>query len=135
MGLNNLKPWPKGVSGNPTGNRRLPPEIRLERKRNQASLIRLVMSGFNMTREQVAAKLRDEGITQLERAVHGVMLQAVLGDVRSFEYLTELICGKIPQEDLEDPSSEMTIEEKLEVMRRAVALLESQVKKDEPGGA
>jgi hypothetical protein len=123
--LNNLKPWPKGVSGNPQGNPRLPPEIRAERKKNQGALIMLVSKLF-------AAKKRITGKTQLERAVQGMIDKAIRGDTNAFKYLVELVCGKIPEQDAESPAEEMTPQEKLEVLKRAVVMLEDQVKEEEP---
>lgn len=128
MSAGNLKPWPKGVSGNPSGSvARLPPEVRAERKKNQAALILLVSKLF-------AANKKTQGKTQLERAIQGMIDKARKGDTAAFKYLIELICGKIPETDPESTAEQMTPEEKLDLMRRAVSALEAQVK-DGPGPA
>ncbi len=123
----NLKPWPKGVSGNPGGQIRLPPEVRAERKRNQSNLIMLVSRLFG-------APAADENpATQLEIAVQGMIDKAKTGDTPAFKYLIELVCGKIPEADPDSAAEQMTAEEKLELMRRAVAALEHQVKNSGSG--
>lgn len=128
MGITNLKPWAKGVSGNPGGHPRLPTEIRIARKKNQAGLIKLVMSHFAMTDVQVIQKNEDTRTSQLEFAVQGVIEKAKGGDVNAFKFLIELMCGKIPEYDQESQAEEMSPEEKLEIMKRAVQVLETQVK-------
>jgi hypothetical protein len=125
----NLKPWPKGVSGNPAGlQARLPAEVRAERRKNQAALILLVSKLF-------AANRKAKGKTELERAVQGMIDRAKKGDTNAFKYLIELICGKIPEQDPETLAEQMTPEQKLELMKQAVAALEAQVKPDGSGSA
>jgi hypothetical protein len=116
----NLKPWPKGMSGNPGGVVRLPPEVRAERKKNQANLILLVTRLF-------AEPDTVNGDTQLEKAVQGMITKAREGDTPAFKYLIELVCGRIPETDSDSAAEQMTPAEKLEIMRRAVAALEAQV--------
>ena len=85
------------------------------------------MNCFAHTEAEALARKEDPKLTALERAI--IILVAQSGtDIASFKYLTELICGKIPEYDPESPAEQMTPEEKLEVMRRAVLMLEQQVK-------
>lgn len=121
------KPFPKGTSGNLAGRPSLPAAIRAARRKNQSALIQLVMDCFARTSAQMKERRDAEDLTELEREVMGLMAEAS-SDVASFKYLTELICGKIPETDLESPAEQMTPEEKLEIMKRAVVLLEGQVK-------
>ena len=66
---------------------------------------------------------------QLEECVQGLINKAKEGDAKAFQYLSELICGKIPEADIEKEQVEsMTPEERLETMKRAVAALEDQIK-------
>lgn len=124
----NLRPWQKGVSPNPGGRPSLPHSIRIARKKNQAALIELVMNCFALTASKTEARREDPELTELERSVICLIHQS-RERVDAFKYLTELICGKIPETDPETAAEQMTPEEKLEVMKRAVALLESQVQK------
>lgn len=118
----------KGVSGNPAGAPRLPSDIRIARRHNQANLIKLVMEQFAMTDEQILAKVKDEQTSQLERAVHGMIGRAREGETNAFKYLIELMCGHIPAQDVESVADSMTLEEKLELLRKAAVTVESQIK-------
>lgn len=134
--LGNLKPWPKGVSGNPSGiGPRLPPEVRAERKKNQAALIMLVSRLFSLNPHTAKTNSARHDITQLETTVQGMIDKAKEGDTNAFKYLIELICGKIPETDPDSIAEQMTPEEKLEIMKRAVEALESQVKGNGSGSA
>lgn len=127
-----LRPWPKGVSGNPSGNApRLPPEIRAERKKNQAALIKLIILYFSMTEEQAKQRTSGNEANQLEEAVQGMINKAKEGDTNAFKYLTELICGKIPETDAET-GPERTPQETLEAMEKAVLVLKEQIGKNGP---
>lgn len=117
--LSNLKPWPKGVSGNPHGPNALPAEIRAERRKNRGALIKLIAECFAR-----APDAEDQPETKLEAAVLGVMKRAQEGEVRALEYLIDMVCGRIPETDPESPAEQMTLEEKIEALKRATALLE-----------
>jgi len=121
----NLKPWKPGQSGR-AGHNSLPPEIRSERKRNQAALIRLVILYFGLSQEEARKRLDGPESTQLEEAIQGMISRAKEGDTNSFKYLTELICGKIPETDPDDRglTEEMTKEEKIAALKQAIEVLE-----------
>jgi hypothetical protein len=86
------------------------------------------MDCFSRTKDQTLARTEDPALTELERAVIG-LIESSRSSVQAFQYLTELICGKIPETDPESPAEQMTAEEKLEILKRAVLMLEQQVKK------
>lgn len=124
-----LTPWKKGQSGNPHGRpSTLPAELRKQRRENQAALIRLVISYFALTGEQAAQRLAGPEANQLEECVQGVINRAKEGDSKAFQYLSELICGKIPEADDRELVDNMPLEERLEAMKKAVAVLEGQIK-------
>lgn len=124
------RPFQKGVSGNPGGRPpALPATIRDARRKNQAALVGLVMDCFSRTKDQTLARAEDPQLTELECSVIGLIAES-RSSVNAFQYLTELICGKIPDTDPESPAEQMTPEEKLEILKRAVLMLENQVKKD-----
>lgn len=96
----NLKSWKPGQSGNPNGKAgMLPPEIRTERKQNQARLIQLLIKLFAMTDTEAALRLKEEATTQLEKACQSMIAKAREGDTGAFKYLMELITGRIPEND------------------------------------
>lgn len=99
-----LKPYQfaRGVSGNPGGRPKLPPEIRTARKRDMAELIRLIAAHFGMTKKAAKAARRRPEITQLEEAVSTFVGRAIKGDVNAFRYLMELMVGKIPENDFDE---------------------------------
>lgn len=123
----NLKSFPKGFSGNPTGQLRLPPDLRKARRENMEGLIKLIHLYVGMTHEQAQERLAGPESLQLEAMVQGQIAKATLGDSLSFKFLIEIMCGKIPESD-ESPNSEaMTPEEKLELMEKAAAALKAQI--------
>jgi hypothetical protein len=98
-----------------------------ERRKNQAALIKLVILYFGMTAEESSQRLAGPEANQLEEAVQGVIGRAKEGDTTAFKYLTEIICGKIPEIDAEDRTEDMTPQQKLEAMEKATALLKAQI--------
>lgn len=123
----NLKPWPKGVSGNPHGPNALPAEIRAARRANRGNLIRLITEVFARPAGEPG-----EPKNQLEAAVLGVLARAREGEVRAFEFLVGVVCGRIPETDHESPAEAMTNEERIEALKRALSFLESQKEKESP---
>lgn len=128
-GSANLKPWPKGVSGNPGGAPKLPPEIRAARRENMASLIKLIHLYVGMTTEQAQQRADGNSCLQLEEMVQGMIGKAKEGDTNAFKFLIEVMCGKIPESDELSPLESMTREEKLSALKQAVQLLEAEEKK------
>lgn len=122
------KPWPPGVSGNPAGRAKLPEEIRIARRENMVNLIKLVQLYVGMTDEQAKERLDFEKGTQLEEMIQGQIMRAKEGDGRTFQYLMEVICGKVPESD-DHPSisSTLTAKEKLQAVKKLTAALESEV--------
>lgn len=107
----NLQPhrFAPGVSGNPGGRPKLPPEIRAERKRNMGELIKLIAAHFGKTRKEARAARKRPEVTRLEEAVMTFVERAVKGDVNAFRYLMELMVGKIPESDYDEYSEDELI--------------------------
>lgn len=124
-GSANLKPWPKGVSGNPNGPAKLPPEVRAARRENMANLIRLIHLYVGLTAEQAQKRFDGHESLQLEEMIQGMIGKAKEGDTNAFKFLIEVMCGKIPEADDVSPLESMTREEKLAALKQAVALLEA----------
>lgn len=118
--LANLKPFKPGQSGNLAGRAGvLPPEIRAERKKNQAAFIKLVSELLLLSASE--ARDRTKQGSQLELAVQAVITKAKTGDVIAFRYLIETMVGKIPEHDHDGFT-----EEDLRILNRVKEVLEEQ---------
>lgn len=91
-----------GQSGNPGGRPKLPAELRAARKRDMASLIRMIAHHFGMTMKEAKEKSKQPEISCLESAVLGLIMKSIKGDSASFRYLIELMCGKVPDNDFDE---------------------------------
>jgi len=105
----------------------LPAELRAARRTNMASLIRLIHLYAGMTDEQAKQRLHGPEALQLEEMIQGQILKAKEGDSRAFQFIIEVMCGKIPETDDIKTADTMSPEEKISYMKRAVAVLESQI--------
>jgi hypothetical protein len=90
------------------------------------------MTCFARTASEMRERKEAPDLAELEREVMGLMAEAS-SDVAAFKYLTELVCGKIPETDVETAAEQMSPQEKLEILRRAISTLEQQVKSDGSG--
>jgi hypothetical protein len=126
--LKNLKaPWKPGESGNRQGAVvRLPPELRQARRENMAALIKLIHSYVGMTEEQAKHRLNGPDCLQLEEMVQGQINKAKEGDSRAFQFIIEVMCGKIPEADESTQADTLTVEEKIRLMKQGLAALEAQ---------
>lgn len=122
----NLKSWKPGQSGNPGGMTKLPPELRAARRENMAALITLIHQYVGMTTEQAAQRLAGHECLQLEEMVQGQIGKAKEGDSRAFQFIIEVMCGKIPETDEPSRSDTLSIEEKIQLMERGLAALKAQ---------
>lgn len=123
----NLKPWKPGQSGNPAGNTvRLPPELRQARRENMAGMIKLIHLYVGLTEEQAKARLGGPEAVQLEEMIQGQISRAKEGDSRAFQFVVEVMCGKIPESDEPTTAETLTLDEKIEMMRKGLAALEAQ---------
>ena len=92
-----------------------------------AGLIKLLHLYVAMTDEEAAQRMASPDATLLEKMIYGQINKAGEGDARPFQFLIEVMCGKIPEADKEDEESPRTPEQKLQMMKDAVKLLELQV--------
>lgn len=124
----NLRPFKPGHSGNPAGRAGvLPPEIRSQRKKNQAALIQMVSSLLMLTKKEAKKKARDPKRSQLEIATHKLIEQATnYGDLTAYRYLVELMVGKIPEHDYDGFT-----EEDIRILNRVKEVFAEQQKLEE----
>lgn len=91
----NLKPWPKGVSGNPGG--------RPKRKPIEEALL----AALTPAEAQAVAK--------------ALIWQAKRGNVRAFDSLADRVDGKVPQAVMGDSGGPLTIAARLTLARERLA--------------
>jgi hypothetical protein len=127
LSQSNLRPWPKGVSGNPAGTVKLPPELRQARRDNMQQLIQLIHLYVGMTEDQAKVRLNGPDSLQIEEMIQGQINKSKEGDPRAFQFIIEVMCGKIPESDENVASDSLTPQQKLEYMKRAVAVMEAQI--------
>jgi hypothetical protein len=89
-----------------------------------AALIRLVHQYIGINEEQAKARLNGPDCLQIEEMIQGQINKAKEGDSRAFQFIIEIMCGKIPETDAVSPADALTIEEKAAIMRKALATLE-----------
>lgn len=115
-----------GQSGNPGGAPKLPPELREARRNNMSSLIKLIHAYVGMSEEQAKDRLNGPDCLQIEEMIQGQINKAKEGDSRSFQFIIEIMCGKIPEADTETPSDTLSTQEKIDLMKKGLAALEAQ---------
>ena len=123
--LKNLKPWKPGERGGP-GIVRLPPELRQARRENMAKLIELIHQYVALTDEQAKERIGGGECLQIEEMIQGQIMKAKEGDSRAFQFIIEVMCGKIPETDDTARGDSLTLEEKIELMKRGLQALEAQ---------
>lgn len=122
----NLKPWKPGQSGNPGGMVRLPPELRAARRENMAALIKLIHTYVGLTDEEAKQRVAGGECLQLEEMIQGQIMKAKEGDSRAFQFIIEVMCGKIPDADESTSADTLSVEEKIRLMKQGLAALEAQ---------
>lgn len=124
----NLKPWPKGVSGNPGGFPALPPELKAIKALTASEVNRRIAKYARMTRAELDAALKDKATPMLEVCIAKVFVtSAALGDYSRLNFLLDRAIGKAPviiDDESQDDLSKLTNEELAAKMRPLLAMLE-----------
>ena len=103
----NLKPWPKGVSGNPNGTRRIPDDLRSVDSLSQKEITKLISKLARMSDEEALVYLSNPKLPKLHRAMMSVLDRSIEnGDFTRLSFLLDRAIGRIPVivEDDEDLS-------------------------------
>ena len=127
--LKNLTPFKPGIGGPGVGVVRLSHELRAARRENMAGLIRLIHAYVGMTEDHAKQRLQGPECLQLEEMVQGQINKAKEGDSRAFQFIVEVMCGKIPEADETTHADTLTVEEKISLMKQGLAALEAQAGK------
>lgn len=124
--LKNLKPWKPGQHGGGVGKIQLPPELRAARRENMAALIKLIHRYVGLTEDEAKQRLQGPDCLQLEEMIQGQINKAKEGDSRAFQFIIEVMCGKIPESDEQTTAETLSLDEKIDLMKRGLAALEAQ---------
>lgn len=98
-----------------------------------AGLIKIIHMYVGMTSEKAKERLAGPEALQLEEMVQGQISRAAEGDSRAFQFLIEIMCGKIPEADVETQSDQMSPQEKIEFLEKALTTLKAQNGSSTPG--
>lgn len=91
-----------------------------------AGMIKLIHLYVGMTEEQSKQRLCGPEATQLEEMIQGQISKAKEGDPRAFQFIVEVMCGKIPESDELTRADTLTLDEKIDLMKKGLASLEEQ---------
>lgn len=75
--LANLKPFSKGVSGNPGGREKVPDDIRKARRHSNEEVERSVHRFFNMTRPELTDMLNDQNTPVVDMLIGSIAARAI----------------------------------------------------------
>jgi hypothetical protein len=126
--IKNLKPFRSGVSGNPGGRPKLSVELRVARRENTERVIKLVHQYVGMSGEEARQRQSVPTAVQTEEMIQAQISKAKEGDTNAFKFIVEVMCGKIPESDEITPSESLTLEEKIDLMRKGLAALEAEAR-------
>lgn len=97
----NLKPWPKGVSGNPGGLSGLPDELRGIKSLSQHEVTKIVSKMARMTSAELQTAAINPDTPMLEVAIASVFAQSAKnGDYARLSFLLDRAIGKVPTIEL-----------------------------------
>ncbi len=107
MNNGNLKPWPKGVSGNPGGKAKIPEALRGILSLTQLEVTKLISKYARMSYEEISTILLNKSGTVLELAVCSIFVESIeKGDFARVGFLLERSVGKV--KDIEDDSEDQS---------------------------
>lgn len=99
--VENLKPWPKGKSGNPRGPRKLPDEVKEFRKMDRNVLSRMIMKWAQKSMEELKAVKKASGTTALDRYIVSLFINGEkTGSPVTFDTIMNRAVGKVPNEEI-----------------------------------
>lgn len=130
----NAKPWAPGVSGNPAGRPKIPTELRLARRKNMANLITLVHQYIVLSDEQAKQRIDGPDAQLIEEMIYGQINRAKEGDSKCFQFIIEIMCGKIPEADDGPDPQEFTPEQKIEIMTKGIDMLKEEIGRRDGSG-
>lgn len=98
MNNENLKPFPKGVSGNPGGFTKLREDLRGIKSLTQLEVCKLVSKYARSTRLELDDRKLDPATPALELAIASIFLESIKkGDFMRLGFLLDRAIGKVPE--------------------------------------
>lgn len=97
LGIQNLKPWKAGQSGNPGGKPRIPEELRAIQPLSRPIITRIISKYGHMNREQLEIAFADPSTSAIDLAIIGVFMKCIQnGDPSRLTFLLDQSIGKVP---------------------------------------
>lgn len=97
VSLRNLRPYPKGVSGNPTGINGIPENLRHIKNLTQPELTKIVSKYARMVISELQKAIKDPTIPVLELSIASIFNKSIQhGDYTRLAFLLERAVGKVP---------------------------------------
>lgn len=102
-GVANLRPWPKGVSGNPNGGSRLPKDLLKLRQIARSEVVRVISKCMVMTRDQLKTMSLSKDATIAEILIASIITHAIKNGcpIRT-QFLLQYVVGKPKPVEFED---------------------------------
>jgi hypothetical protein len=93
-----------------------------------ANLIKLIHIYVGLTEEEAKERLAGPGALQIEQMIQGQISKASEGDSRAFQFIMEVMCGKVPEtDDHTSLADTLTAKEKLAALKKMTDTLELEV--------
>lgn len=125
----NLKPFPKGQSGNPGGKPKKDLAIKAFRETTYDQFIANLQKYGSLSREQMAEELRRPDATMFELMFGNIVASAAKGDDRARQLLIDRLWGKVKENiDFNVRLKTMSDQELLDLGKQAIKVLEGEAK-------
>lgn len=97
-GIDNLTPWPKGVSGNPKGRARVPEEIKMLKGEAKAEVVEAIHRSLLMTMAELTATLKSPDTSIAQQLVARIIIKALKdGCYQRAQFLLNYVIGRPKQ--------------------------------------
>lgn len=117
-----------GQSGNPGGNRRLPPDVQEAKQLSRHEFARAINKFFYLTRDQLTEKLKDPELSMVDLMVGSIVARAAKDqDVVRAQFLLDRAIGRVQEsiqvkhtyEDIPNDKLILMAQEAIQVLQQA----------------